>query len=110
MFKHLLLSCCALLAAFTLFVGQATAADIEAGSKIFAQNCAACHAGGTNRVNAAKTLKKDALQKYDMYSEDKIVYQVTKGKMAMPAFGGRLSDDQIASVAAYVLDRADKGW
>jgi|TARA_B100000513_G_scaffold173057_1_gene89225 cytochrome c6 len=35
--------------------------------------------------------------------------QVTNGKNAMPAFGGRLSDDEIADVAAYVFKTADSG-
>ena len=80
------------------------------GAKLFSQNCAACHAGGGNLVNGAKTLKKDALEKYDMYSKEAIVYQVTNGKNAMPAFGNRLSSEQIEHLADYVLAQADKGW
>jgi len=37
------------------------------------------------------------------------VTQVTNGKNAMPAFGGRLSDDDIQNVAAYVIDQAEGG-
>lgn len=29
---------------------------------------------------------------------------------AMPAFGGRLSDDDIADVATYVIGQAEDGW
>ena len=36
--------------------------------------------------------------------------QVTNGKNAMPAFGGRLSDDDIANVAAYVIKTSSAGW
>jgi cytochrome c6 len=32
--------------------------------------------------------------------------QVTNGKNAMPAFGGRLDDEEISDVAAYVFDQA----
>jgi cytochrome c6 len=28
----------------------------------------------------------------------------------MPAFGGRLSDDDIANVAAYVIKTSNAGW
>jgi cytochrome c6 len=35
---------------------------------------------------------------------------VTNGKGAMPAFQGRLSAQDIADVAAYVLSQAEKGW
>jgi len=88
----------------------AMAAAHKEGAKLFSQNCAACHAGGGNLVNAMKTLKKEALEKYDMYSKEAIVYQVTNGKNAMPAFGNRLSTEQIEELAEYVLAQADKGW
>jgi cytochrome c6 len=45
-----------------------------------------------------------------MYSAEKIIAQVTKGKGAMPAFKGRLKPEQIENVAAYVLQQADNGW
>lgn len=86
------------------------AVDLEAGAKIFKANCAACHALGSNRVVAAKTLKKAALEKYAMYSLDAITYQVTKGKNAMPAFSKKLKADEIENVASYVLAQADAGW
>lgn len=35
-----------------------------------------------------------------------IVYQVENGKGAMPAWDGRLSEDEIQAVAAYVYDQA----
>lgn len=88
----------------------AFASDLGNGAKVFSANCAACHIGGGNLVNAAKTLKKGDLEKYEMASLDAIKTQVAKGKNAMPAFGGRLSGAQIEDVAAYVLDQAGKGW
>ena len=88
----------------------AMAAPNPEGAKLFSQNCAACHAGGRNLVNAMKTLKKEALVKYDMYSKGAIAYQVTNGKNAMPAFGNRLSSEKIEHLANYVLAQADKGW
>ena len=57
-----------------------------------------------------KTLKKEALETYGMKSVDAITYQVTNGKNAMPAFGGRLSDSDIEDVANYVLQQTEKGW
>ena len=32
-----------------------------------------------------------------------ITYQVTNGKNGMPAFGGRLSDEDIRTVSSYVI-------
>ena len=94
----------ALLAPFAAFAG-----DIESGETLFAGNCAACHAGGNNVIAAEKTLRKDALDKYlaGGRKESSVVTQVTNGKNAMPAFGGRLSDEEIGDVAAYVIDQAN---
>jgi cytochrome c6 len=70
--------------------------------------------GGGNVVNAERTLKKDALEAYLANYADgheaAIVMQVTNGKNAMPAFGGKLSESDIADVAAYVEDMSSKGW
>ena len=91
-------------------VAQVATLPVHNGGKIFKANCASCHAGGVNRIVASKSLKKDALMKYDMYSKEAIVYQVTNGKNAMPPFKGRLSPEEIETVADYVLDQADNGW
>ncbi len=99
------------IAIFTFaFSNSALAADTTNGAKVFSANCASCHAGGKNLVQADKSLKKDALEKYGMYSAEAIIAQVTKGKNAMPAFTGRLKPNQAEDVAAYVLEQADKGW
>jgi cytochrome c6 len=86
------------------------AADVENGERIFTANCAACHAGGNNVIMPEKTLKKDALEKNGMNSINAITYQVTNGKNAMPAFGGRLADTDIEDAANYVLAQSQKGW
>ncbi len=92
------------------FSTPALAADAPGGAKIFSANCAACHAGGNNVIMANKNLKKAALAQYGMDSVAAITTQVTNGKNAMPAFGGRLSAAQIEDVATYVLAQAEKGW
>ncbi|MEB3356704.1 MAG: c-type cytochrome [Synechococcales bacterium] len=88
----------------------ASAADLANGAKVFSANCNACHLGGKNVVNGAKTLSKPDLEKYAMLDLEKIKTQVTNGKSAMPAFKGRLNAAQIEDVSAYVLDKAEKGW
>jgi cytochrome c6 len=88
----------------------AYAADPVAGGKIFTANCAACHSGGNNLVISTKNLQKETLEKYGMFSMDAVQSQVTNGKNAMPAFGGRLSEAQIENVASYVLQQAENGW
>jgi cytochrome c6 len=91
-------------------VSPAWAADIAHGAQVFVSNCAACHIGGGNVVNGAKTLKLDDLNQYEMASIEAIKTQVTNGKAAMPAFLGRLTSEDIDDVAHYVLEQAEQGW
>eukprot|EP00281_Chroomonas_sp_CCMP1168_P026868 CAMPEP_0206236614 /NCGR_PEP_ID=MMETSP0047_2-20121206/13813_1 /ASSEMBLY_ACC=CAM_ASM_000192 /TAXON_ID=195065 /ORGANISM="Chroomonas mesostigmatica_cf, Strain CCMP1168" /LENGTH=146 /DNA_ID=CAMNT_0053660969 /DNA_START=14 /DNA_END=454 /DNA_ORIENTATION=- len=99
-------------AAISLVAAPAFAGDFDAGEKVFTANCAACHAGGQNSVVPDHTLQKDAIEKFlaGGFKESAVVTQVTNGKGAMPAFGGRLSDDDIANVATYVITQAEDGW
>lgn len=86
------------------------AVNLSNGAKVFSANCASCHIKGGNLVNPSKTLKSADLEKFDMASLDAIKTQVTNGKAAMPAFKGRLTDEQIEDVANYVLSQAEKDW
>nr|YP_011007330.1 cytochrome c6 [Scytothamnus australis]WAM64759.1 cytochrome c6 [Scytothamnus australis] len=103
---------CFSIACLTLisFYVPAEAVDINHGENVFTANCSACHAGGNNVIMPEKTLKKDALSTNQMNSVDAITYQVTNGKNAMPAFGGRLSDTDIEDVANFVLSQSEKDW
>ena len=91
-------------------VTSVNAFDIRNGENVFTANCSACHAGGNNVIMPEKTLKKGALSDNQMDSMKAITYQVTNGKNAMPAFGGRLSDNEIEDVASFVLDQSEKDW
>ena len=90
----------------------AWAGDAAAGESVFSGNCAACHAGGQNVIMPEKTLQQEALEEYlDGGANVKaVITQVTNGKNAMPAFGGRLSDEDIENVATYVINTAKSGW
>lgn len=79
--------------------------DPAAGKKAFsAAGCAACHtladAGAKGTVGPNLDERKPALEL--------VVDRVTAGKGAMPSFSGQLSQQQIADVAAYVV-QATKG-
>jgi len=90
----------------------AFAGDAGAGEQIFSGNCAACHAGGQNVIMPEKTLEQAAIEEYldGGANEAAVMKQVTNGKNAMPAFGGRLSDVDIQNVATYVITTAKGGW
>merc|ERR1719316_1596147 len=100
------------MAALGLFAGQAVAGDFDSGKQIFSANCAACHAGGQNSVIPDHTLEKAAIEQFltGGFNEAAVVTQVTNGKGAMPAFGGRLEDDEIEDVATYVITQSGNGW
>lgn len=108
--KNIVLGFTVVLTIFFSLTHSAWAGDAANGAKVFSANCAACHMGGGNVVNGAKTLKREDLEKYDMNDIEKMQYQVTNGKNAMPSFKGRLTAQEIEDVAAYVLAQAEKGW
>jgi mono/diheme cytochrome c family protein len=79
--------------------GAATEGDAANGKKVFASaGCGGCHtfsaAGSTGTVGPNLD---DA-----SVDVDAAVQQVTNGGGGMPAFGDRLSDQEIADVAAFV--------
>ena len=71
---------------------------------------AACHLGGYNQVRYERTLQEDVLRENGMLAADAIEYQVINGKNRMPAFEGRLSEDEITNVAYYVVEQSQRGW
>lgn len=87
-------------------------ADVANGEKIFDAWCAACHFGGRNSVVPDFTLDKEAIEQYlpGGFNEGAVMTRVTNGMNAMPSYGGLLSDEDIADVAAYVIATAEAGW
>ena len=74
--------------------------DATAGKALFASaGCKGCHtladAGATGTVGPNLDDAKPA--------KDLVITRVTKGMGAMPPFAGQLTDQQIADVAAYVV-------
>ena len=72
---------------------------------LFIQNCARCHGsdGRANtprgrRLGAADLTASDVKEK----SPARIIRTITNGRADMPAFGKRLTPQQIASLADYV--------
>ena len=90
------------------------AVDLEHGGQLFSANCAACHMGGGNVISASRTLSQSDLQAHlNEYGDDHIEaieHQIENGKNAMPSFVGKLSEQDIIDVAAYVELKAEKGW
>ncbi len=82
------------------------AAKIEKGRTVFANyGCGSCHsladAGATGHVGPSFDGDSNLTEAF-------VVNRVTNGQGAMPSFGGQLSDEEIADVAAYVTKTAAK--
>lgn len=111
MIKTLSLLLTLVITIFTLaFAPQAKAANLAHGGQIFANNCASCHIGGGNVVNPGKTLKQADLTANQRDTVEAIITKVSKGGGGMSAFAGRLKEEDITDVAAYVLSQAANDW
>ena len=82
--------------------------DLDSGKKIFSSNCNVCHSGGNNIIIPEKNFKKQTLELNGMNDLNSIIYQIINGKNGMPAFGGRLKEQQIREVAHYVIEQIEK--
>ena len=86
--------------------------EVQSGAGIFAGNCAACHGADGKGVAAMKTpdFTNPAVQA--VLSDAAVTRIIREGKSgtAMPAWGGKLSQAEIAAVAGFVrsLGQANK--
>jgi outer membrane protein assembly factor BamB len=83
--------------------GSAAGAPVD-GAAQFTQNCASCHTLAAAKATGAVGPNLDQLKP----SKAAVVAKVTNGGGGMPAFGGRLSPEQIDAIAAYVASSAGK--
>ena len=73
-----------------------------AGDAVFAANCASCHGSdGTGGVGPA--LADGAVVEAFPDAADQVVV-ITEGRDGMPAFGGRLTAEEIQAVTDYTRD------
>jgi len=82
--------------------GGGTAGDPVAGKAVFTENCGSCHALADAGTTGSVGPDLDDLAP----DEATVNAQVTNGGGSMPAFGGTLSEQQIADVSAYVAESA----
>jgi mono/diheme cytochrome c family protein len=72
--------------------------DPAAGKQVFADNCAACHGADGGGGSGPKLAGEQA------YTDPGVVVdQVRNGGGGMPAFGDRLSAQELADVSAFVV-------
>jgi mono/diheme cytochrome c family protein len=80
------------------------AGDAEKGAAVFAQNCAGCHGANAEGGSVGPSLVAAQLKaESDQFFRDTITNGVAG--TAMPAWGGRLSAQEIADVIAFVRSK-----
>ena len=84
-----------------LGAGFATSAQEVSGKELFIASCSRCHGdnGDGGKGPNLTTAKKQAKWKD---SDAELVKKITKGGIIMPAFGKKLSAEQITAIASYV--------
>ncbi len=109
--QRLLTGClvCALAVA-TLWMSTITIAWAVPTSELFEVNCAGCHPNGANIIRRGKNLKQKVLKRHGYDSAAAIATLIINGKGLMSAYGDRLSEDEISSLANYVLEQAATNW
>lgn len=92
----------------------ASAADSDAGQKIFKKNCAMCHgAEGAGDGPMGKMLKPpppsftDA-ERMAQRPDEELITRIKEGKKPMPSYDGRLSDSQIQDILAFIRSLSAK--
>jgi mono/diheme cytochrome c family protein len=78
--------------------------DVSVGAKVFADNCAGCHGAGGKGGGALKTPDFTNPGVQAALSDSVVAKTIRGGKpgTAMPAWSGKLSEDEINAVAAFV--------
>lgn len=81
----------------------ASAESVEAGARLYADNCGACHGFGAYSANAIPDLRYLTPEKHEQFSA--IVYG-SRAHLGMPPIGGRLQPGDIEKIHAYLIKRA----
>jgi quinohemoprotein ethanol dehydrogenase len=80
--------------------GKGGAPNAAAGKEVFTEECSICHGATGHGGNGGPDLTTLPKSKEQKGAEE----QVTNGGGGMPAFKGTLTEEEIANVAAYVVE------
>jgi len=91
-----------LLASFLLMFGSGLshAADTNKGAELYAMHCATCH--GVSGISVMPGAPNFAQSEGLMSPDGALLISIKSGKVAMPAYRGVLSDQDILNVIAYL--------
>lgn len=90
--------------AIALFVVNASAAD--AAADLYKSKCQSCHGADGKATAIGKKLGAKDFQDPDVakMSEEELAKITSAGKNKMPAYKGKLTDDQIKALAKYIKE------
>jgi mono/diheme cytochrome c family protein len=82
--------------------GESPAGDGQAGRAVFEANCAMCHGADASGMMGMHPSLRGAVQRLSLEGVEVTIRMGRRTTPPMPAFSGRLSDQQIADVIAYI--------
>jgi quinohemoprotein ethanol dehydrogenase len=80
--------------------------QVQAGAALYAAQCAVCH--GQNAAGGVKDLRYLTPEKHAQFMD--IVLGGKLKKEGMESFADRLTPDQVKSIHAYLISRAQEDW
>jgi aldose sugar dehydrogenase len=85
-------------------VGLASAAQSEPAARLYAANCAACHGAQLQGTQGPALIPKDG---QPAFAADELARIIKEGRVeaGMPAWGDKLSADDIGSLVQFIGDR-----
>lgn len=87
-------------AVVTLFVSAVSANELSDGQQLFKKKCSLCHAIDKKKLGpSVKTMSQD---------EGILLEVISQGRKSMPAYAGKLGDEEIASLVDYLLSQQSK--
>ncbi len=91
-----------ILAMFALVLALAMPALAADGAATYKAKCAMCHGPDGSKENPAMGIKALSGADVQKQSDAQLIETTTKGKGKMPAYSGKLSDEEIKAVVAFI--------
>lgn len=91
-----------LLIALLISLALSNIAFAQSGADTFKTKCAGCHGPDGKKEMPAMGVKPLTSPDVQKMSDADLIASVSKGKGKMPGYAGKLTDDQIKQVVAFV--------
>ena len=91
-----------LLVALLISIVCSNIAFAQSGADVYKTKCAMCHGPDGKKENPGMGVKPLTSPEIQKMSDADLIAAVSKGKGKMPAYAGKLTDDQIKQVVAFV--------